>query len=67
MAPESVRVPEPDCVTVPEPEMAFDTAVGVPERSNTRLALSVTAPVPREPPVEPFPTCNIPEVIAVVP
>ena len=66
MAPLRVSVPPtPSCVRVPVPEMTFDT-VGVSVRSNTRFALSVTAPVPRLPVVPPFPICIVPVPLIVV-
>ena len=59
-------VPEPPCPRAPLPLMALPTVI-VSERSNWRLALSVTGPVPSEPVVPPAPICSWPALIVVAP
>ena len=54
------------CVTEPLPEIALETVV-VPLRLTTSEALSTTAPEPKVPTEVPFPTCNVPADIVVVP
>jgi hypothetical protein len=53
-APVIASVPAPAWTIVPVPETTFGSE-RLSERSNTRLALTVTAPVPREPLVPPSP------------
>ena len=64
--PVRVVVPAPICVTVPVPLMTLPT-VSALLRLKVSAALSTTAPVPNWPVVPPFPTCNVPALIVVVP
>ena len=59
-------VPVPALVSAPVPLIAFAT-VSALLRLNVSAALSTTAPVPNWPVVPPFPTCNVPALIVVVP
>ena len=66
LAPERVVVPEPACVSVPDPEMAFAT-VSALLRSKTNAALLTTAPLPSVPVVPPLPSWSVPAETVVVP
>ena len=68
MPPNEITEPAPSCVTTPAvPLMPLVTVVVPLVKSNNKVPVSVTAPVPKEP-VEPaLPTCNVPEVMVVVP
>ena len=59
-------MPEPDCVTVPVPEMRLLSLMAL-LLSYTKAALSTTPPVPKLPVVPPAPTCSVPALIVVPP
>ena len=56
----------PRSFTSPVPDIAFDTVVSL-LRLNTKDALLVTAPVPREPVVPPVPTWTLPSLMVSAP
>ncbi len=66
MLPESVKTPEPDCVSDPAPEITLDIV-----KSAERLKISVAAfeilPEPIVPTVLPLPTLSAPYEIVVAP
>ncbi len=63
---DSVVVPVPACVTAPKLLMLFATASAL-LRLNTRVAMSVTAPVPSVPVAPPLPICSVPSLRVVMP
>ena len=66
LPPESVVVPDPAWVSVPEPVMTFEK-VAASLRLNVSAALLVTETVPSVPVVEPAPTWTVPEEIVKMP
>ena len=65
LLPVKINVPH-NCVSEPLPEMALAT-VGLPDRSKTSAALSVTAPEPSAPLVVALPTWSVPLLTVVTP